>query len=193
MGKFLQVADHVPALFVFNLLVHIVDDLLHDAFLARSGTAVLKFGHEALHGSGHDVLVVEVNAEGTGEIELVGEIGEERLEEGVDGLHTEMVVVVDDVGQQILGATEYFSFREADGITFIVGGGVGVELLQQIIEKLRVEAAIGQIEKLHEDTRFHLAGCLVGEGDGEDISISGVGLIEKGQFDIFQGQVVGLS
>ena len=123
--------------------------------------------------------IVETYAEVGGEVKLARHVAQHTLEEGVDGLYTEIVVVVEQV-------------VEGDACT--LADELGLEacaLLDGTEVAIGVGQLVGDAIELAEDTHLHLLGGLVGEGDGEDGAIA-LRILHE-QSDVFGGEGEGFS
>ena len=174
VSEFLYLSNDIPALVV----VYVGIDVLANPF------QLLTFGIEALYhlvdGLLLHVLVVEAHAETVGEVELMGEVPEHALEEGVDGLDVEVMIVVHEQVQGLAGALPDDTLV-ADAGLLPHGGKIG----------LRALAVVGNAVELREYAELHLCRSLVGEGNGEYLA-EGVGLADQKAY-VLHGQGEGLS
>ena len=79
----------------------VVGDVLHDVSQdpLEHGIGGAEVSDELVDSEFLHLIVVEANAQVGGEVELTGHVPHDTLEEGVDGLHTEVVVVIEEVGE----------------------------------------------------------------------------------------------
>ena len=104
-------------------------------------------------------LVVEVHFEVGREAQFVCQVFQDRLEERVDGFHTETVIIVQDMAEGRAGTAADFFLRQLDTVRpefflerfQIIGGGW---------------KSFPNAIKLLEDTVFHFGRSLIGESDG---------------------------
>ena len=89
----LNLSDDIPTLVVCDVLL----DVFHDPEEQLVG--VLQFLYQLIHSLLLHLLVVESDAQVGSEVEFSCQVAKHTLEEGVDGLYTEVVVVVDEVAE----------------------------------------------------------------------------------------------
>ena len=89
LAEELHLVEDVPTLVVVDGL----EDVFHDP--PQHDVAAAKGVDHRIDGKGLHFLVSQLDAEVGGEVELAGEVAQYALEELVDGLHTEIGVVVD--------------------------------------------------------------------------------------------------
>ena len=164
----LDLRDDVPRLIVLNVLHDVFQNPLEDEV---GGGEV---ADELIDGEFLHLVVVESDAEVGGEVELARHVAEHTLEEGVDGFHPEVVVVVEQI---------------IEGHGGSLANQLGIEACA-LLDGFKIAIGIGQLVgdaiELAEDTHLHLLGGLVGEGDGEDGAIA-LGILHE-QSDIFCGK-----
>ena len=169
----LDLRDDVPRL--------IIADVVHDIlqYPLQHHVRSAQVCDELIDGHLFHLVVVEADAQVVGQVEFASHVAQHALEEGVDGLHAEVVVVIQQIRQSYAGAlTDNLSFKACllcDASQVVVG-----------FWQLFPDAV-----KLAEDTHLHLLGSLVSEGDGEDVAIALRVLYY--QSDIFSGERKGLS
>ena len=167
-AKVLDLGDDVPRLIVLYVLHDVFQDpLQHDV----GGGEV---ADELVDGEFFHLVVVESDTEVGGEVELTRHIPEHTLEEGVDGLHTEVVVVVEQVVER-----HARPFADESGF-------VACTLLDGLQIPVGIGQLVGDAIELAEDTHLHLLGGLVGEGHCEDGTIA-LRILHE-QSDIFCGE-----
>ena len=165
-----QFSANVPGAVVFNIIIDILDH-------SGSHTIIsVRIGYQIVHRLLNEQGLVEVHLVMGGLAELMGQAGQQPLEEGVDGLHAEVVVVVEDFGQ---GAGRA-----------LLEGGI-VEWLRQSFAdgchefRIVVHAIhLGHGLKVVQDALLHFLGGFVGEGHGQDAAVHVV-LAAKEERDIF--------
>ena len=89
----LNLSDDIPTLVVCDVLL----DVFHDPEEQLVG--VLQFLYQLIHSLLLHLLVVESDAQVGSEVEFSCQVAKHTLEEGVDGLYTEVIVVVDEVAE----------------------------------------------------------------------------------------------
>ena len=173
LAKLLNLAYHIPILVVGD----IVGDVAHDPTENLVGTTQRL--DELVNSQLLHLRVVECHTQIGREVELARQVSQHRLEKGIDGLHSKIVIVVDEMLQGNASLT----------------GGRGGRDVQFAAYLLHVAVAVGQLPpdaiKLAQDAHLHLLGGLVGEGHREGIAIAQG--IQNEEFDIFHSQPEGLS
>ena len=153
-AELLDGSYNVPALVLTDVVAYVVENPLHDIAL---GQQLLNHLVDSLllHLS-----VVERELEIGVKVQLLGHVPCYLLEEGVDGLYTEVVVVVQQVskcngciGRYLLAANGLSPASEA--------------VLYGTRVVFRVWQPLSQPVQLAEYSELHLVCCLVGEGHGK--------------------------
>ena len=173
LAEALHLLDDIPPLVVADVLKDVAHHPLQHGLLLVERLDHRVDGH-LLH-----LLVVELDAQVGGEVELAGQVAEHALEELVDGLDAERGVVVNDARERLLGPGAHEPFADphllGDLLQIVVGVGV----------------AAGQTVELAQNPHLHLFRGLVGEGHGEDVPK--VERVVYQQLDIFHGESEGLA
>ena len=168
LAKLLDLSDNVPRT--------VVGDVLHDVFEnpLQHDVGRLQVVQHLVDGHFLYLRVVQPDAQVCREVQFVSKIAEHALEEGVDGHHPEVVVVVQ---QQFQG----YACPLADELRR------GFQLAAHL---LHVAVGVGQLfpdaVELAEYACLHFLGSLVGEGDGEDVAV-GLRILHH-KLDVLHGQ-----
>ena len=133
---------------------------------------------EFIHRQVFHLIVVELNLEVGGEVEFSGEVAQHALEEGVDGLHAEVAVVVQQQVECCGSPTPCLLRFEWQCLEHCIEIVVGVA------------QSLGYAVELAQYSHLHLLGGFVGECHGEDTAIAL--RIGNQQFDVFGGKGEGL-
>ena len=173
LAELLHLSDDVPGTVVANLLHDVAQQpLQHDVGVRQ------RVNHQ-VDGLFFHLTVVQTDAQVGRQVQFACQIAQHTLEKGVDGLHAEVVVVVQ---QQVQG------FASALADDFGCEPRVVNDALQVVVA---VRQTVGNAVQLAEDAHLHLLGGLVGKGDGQNVAETRRVLDE--QLDIFYGQGEGLA
>ena len=164
------VAD-VPAAAVVDALL---DEVREPALqLAVLGDAL----HERVGALGQQTLRLDFDVVVEVEAQLADEGPQDALEEGIDGQHREVRIVVQDVRPHVVRPLLERARVEAELLLQLRGIGAFV--------------ARGQQVNLPQDAALHLLGGLVGEGDGQNVAVE-LRTLDDVVY-VFVGQLVGLA
>ena len=168
LAEGLDLSDHIPRL--------IVGDVLHNVFQQplEDDICRMEVFNQFVNGEFLYLGVIESDAKISGEVQFSCKIAEHPLEKGVDGLHAEIIVVMEQIAESDTGMLADKAFRLpcllADG--FHVVSRIG-QLLPNAI-------------KLTENAHFHLFCGLIGKGHSQDVTV-GLRILNH-QLDIFCGE-----
>ena len=90
LAKRLDLADYIPALVVCDVFL----DVFHNP--EEQLVSVFQTLDEFIHSLLLHLIVVESDAEVGGQVQFSSQVSQYTLEEGIDGLHMKIVVVVDE-------------------------------------------------------------------------------------------------
>ena len=120
------------------------------------------------------LIIVQSDAQIGCQVQFTGQIAENALEESVDGLYSEIAIIVKQL-------VECFASFLAD---LRLGKSCSSHDVLQVVR--RVGQLVPNAIKLAEDAHLHFFRCLVGEGDSENRAIAH--RILDQQFDVFCGE-----
>ena len=104
-------AAYVPAVAVLDLFTHVVEHPL--AHVGPLGEVL----HDAVNSPRHHLVAVELHAQPRCQSQLMGQRAQNTLEEGVDGLHSEVAVIVQDGAERLLGTLAQLAWFQADALS----------------------------------------------------------------------------
>ena len=173
LSESLDLSDDVPRLVVFDVLLNVADNPSEHLVVSR------QLFYHLVDGLLFHLVVVQSDAQVGSELQFAGEVAKDGLEEGVDGHHAKLTIVVHHEGQGLRGLLGSRLSRD-------------VQVVDDLFEiALRVVQSVGDAVELREDALLHLLGGLVGESHGQDGLI--LLWVEHQQFDIFNSQAEGFS
>ena len=154
LAELLHMTDDVPRLVFFNALLDIADEPFQDQII------FLQLLYQHVNSLFLHLVVIEFHPQVRREIQLPGQIAENGLKEAVDGFHAEITVVVQ---QLVQGDTRLL------GSHVLVDHQTAHHFLEIIIRRRKF---LPDAVELRQDAMLHLLGCLVGEGNGKDMTVS---------------------
>ena len=172
-SELLDLSDDVPR----TVVVDVLDDVVHEPLQFGVG------GGETLyqHVDGHflHLHIIKPDTQGGREVKFAGKVAQHALEEGVDGLYSEIAVVVEQIVQS-------YACLPAG----IVGGYVKLTA-HEVGIGLRLGQVPPDAEELAQDAGLHLLGGLISKGDGQYLPV-GLWIIYQ-QGDVLSRQREGLA
>ena len=173
LTELLNLADDVPRLVVADVL----HDVLHNPLQHDVGS--VQVFYQLVDGQFLNLRVIQPDVQVGRQVQLAGQVAQHALEERVDGHDTEVVVVVQ---QQRQG----YACPLADKL----GRGVeGAAYLLHIAVRLR--QLLPDAVELTQYARFHFLSSLVGEGDGQNVTVRL--RVAYNKFDVLHSQGKGLA